>query len=77
VVSLGEKCTYVRYKNKRIEILLGWTLKTGRGGEVRMEVDSCQIVGCGSWDVGPLLSATHLVRFLVKFVAFNEKRISR
>jgi hypothetical protein len=32
VVSLGGKCTHGRYRNKRTEILFGWTLKTGWRG---------------------------------------------
>jgi hypothetical protein len=42
-----------------------------------MEVEACQTVGYGSCDVDPSLSVTHLVRFLVEFVAVNEKRVSR
>jgi len=42
-----------------------------------MEVESCQTVGYGSSDVDPSLSFTHLVRFLVEFVAVNKKCISR
>jgi len=47
------------------------------GGEVQMEVESCQTVDYGNCDVDLSLSFTHLVRFLVEFVAVNEKRISK
>ena len=42
-----------------------------------MEVEACQTLGYGSFDVDPSLSVTHLVRYLVEFVAVNEKRVSR